>query len=108
MPEDDRLLSFDEVAALVGLSAATIRSYDRYGLMPVPDSQEGSREFAPGELVKAWPGHREPRDGERVGGKKRWLESTVREWMRSRPGQGNAAGDHGLGPTARMRRAGLL
>lgn len=59
----DELLSYAEVAALTGISAATLRSYRAAGRMPAPD-----------ELP--------------VPDRPRWRRSTIVGWMANRPGRG--------------------
>lgn len=57
-----KYLGYNQVADMLGLDPATVRSYRRDGYLPQPDAVIGDR-----------PG---------------WTEETIRRWQESRPGQG--------------------
>ena len=59
----DALLGYSDVAAMTGLSTATLRSYRAAGRFPEPD-----------ELP--------------VPDRPRWRESTITAWLENRPGMG--------------------
>lgn len=63
MARTDRLLSYTEVAELTGLAPVTLRKYRQLGYLPEPD-----------ELP--------------VPDRPRWRASTIRAWMKNRPGRG--------------------
>lgn len=60
--DHDPLLTYDDLAALAGVTPATLRKYKSKGLLPPPDED-------------VW---RRPR----------WRRSTFQAWMDSRPGPG--------------------
>ena len=62
----DTYLDYAQVAALSGVSAATLRSYYSRGLLPSPDLKIGQ---SPG-----------------------WREETIRAWLASRSGRGAGGG----------------
>jgi predicted DNA-binding transcriptional regulator AlpA len=59
----DGPLSYEEVAAITGLTAATLRFYRSKGLLPEPDASP-------------------------VPDRPRWRRSTIDNWLANRPGRG--------------------
>lgn len=96
IPDDSVELDCHDVAVLLTYLGrptveATVRSYKRNGIMPVPDFQLGGREPAPGEKIKCWsngPRERDPAPGERIGATYRWRGSTIVAWNATRSGGG--------------------
>ena len=96
VPDDSVELDCHDVAVLLThlgrpTVEATVRSYKRNGIMPVPDFQLGGREPAPGEKIKCWsngPRERDPAPGERIGATYRWRGSTIVAWNATRAGGG--------------------
>lgn len=62
---DERLWSYKEIAAHIGVRTDTVRSYRKHGLLPEPDLVEGRRPYWFADTVRAWvarrPGHRKKR-----------------------------------------------
>ncbi|MFC1419343.1 helix-turn-helix transcriptional regulator [Streptacidiphilus cavernicola] len=59
-PRDTELWSYTEIAAHIGVKAATVKSYRRHGVLPEPD------------VVT-------------ILGQPRWYASTIRAWTARRP-----------------------
>jgi DNA-binding transcriptional MerR regulator len=51
-PDADRPLGIAEVAELMGLTAHTLRYYERIGLLDVPRDAGGRRRYSPGDLAR--------------------------------------------------------
>ncbi|HXC64123.1 MAG TPA: helix-turn-helix domain-containing protein [bacterium] len=68
---DDDLLSYSDIAALLGVSAATIRAYRHTGRLPEPDAMLADRP--------------------------RWRRASILAWQAARPGQAWRAGQRSAG-----------
>ncbi|MGW7353903.1 MerR family transcriptional regulator [Streptomyces sp. Z26] len=51
---DQRLWTYNEIAAHIGVQTDTVRSYRKNGLLPPPDKVEGGRPFWYADTIRDW------------------------------------------------------